>query len=121
MKETGGKGVDVILETSGDVSTINESFDIIAQGGTIAVIGFYEVRLNGFDIDKFVMKRIKMVGILGEFGLPQEVIDWMKKAKISFKPLITHRFKFDEAIEAMKTADKKNDTKIKMLVEIAQL
>lgn len=121
MKETGGKGVDVIIETSGAISTINQSVDIIAQGGSVALIGFYEVRLNDVNIDKFVMKCVKMVGILGEIGLPQEVIDWMKKAKISFKPLITHRFKFDEVIEAMKTAGEKNDTKIKMLVEMAQL
>jgi threonine dehydrogenase-like Zn-dependent dehydrogenase len=43
----------------------------------------------------------------------------MKENKISLKPLVTHRFKFYEAIEAMKTADEKNDTKIKMLIEIS--
>ena len=45
----------------------------------------------------------------------------MEKGKISLKPLITHRFKFGEAIEAMRTENEKNDTEIKMLVEIARL
>jgi 2-desacetyl-2-hydroxyethyl bacteriochlorophyllide A dehydrogenase len=118
MKETGGKGVDIVIDTSGNPDAFNQCIDVVAQGGVIILIGFYENNLKDFDIDKLVTKSIRLQGILGEFGLPQQVIDIMEKEKISLKPLITHRFRFDEAIEAMKTANEKNDTKIKMLVEI---
>lgn len=121
MKETGGKGVDVVLETSGNADAINRSVDTVKHGGIVALIGFYEDNVKDFDIDKLVTKRVCFQGILGEFGLPQEVINIMVKEKISLIPLITHRFKFEKAIDAMRTANEKNDTKIKMLVEIGQI
>lgn len=120
MEETGGKGVNVVIETSGNANVVNQCIDLVKPGGIIALIGFYEETVKNFDIDKIVTKQIHFQGILGEFGLPKKVIDIMVREKISLKPLITHRFKFDEAIDAMKTADEKNDTKIKMLVEITQ-
>lgn len=116
--ETDGKGVDVVLETSGNIETIHQSLDSINSSGTIALIGFYERDLNGFNIDKLVMTRGKLLGILGEFGQMKETIDILDTGSFSLKPLITHRFKFDEAVDAFKTANEKNATKIKMLVEM---
>jgi 2-desacetyl-2-hydroxyethyl bacteriochlorophyllide A dehydrogenase len=121
MDETGGKGIDVILETSGNVEVIEQCLEAIAFGGSISLIGFYEENVIDFDIDRLVTKRVQLNGILGEYGLPLQVISIMEQKKISLKPLITHRFIFDEAIEAMRTANEKNDTKIKMLVKIGQL
>jgi 2-desacetyl-2-hydroxyethyl bacteriochlorophyllide A dehydrogenase len=119
MEETGGKGADIVLETSGNTDVFSQCIDVVTRGGMVTLIGFYDKNLNDFDIDKLVTKQVHLQGILGEFGLPQQVINIMEKEKISLKPLITHRFRFGEAIEAMKTANEKNDTKIKMLVEIA--
>lgn len=118
LKETNGKGADAIIETSGNISVINQSVDALRYEGIIALIGFYETNLHDFNIDKFVMKCAQMKGVLGEFGSPQEVINMRKSGKFSFLPLITHRFDFDDVIDAIKTAEEKNDTKIKMLVKI---
>jgi len=121
MKNTKGKGVDAVIETSGNIDTVNQCLYVVKPRASIALIGFYESTLNGFEIDKFVTNQLQMKGIMGEFGLVQEVIGLMSSGILNLKPLITHRFKFDEAIEAMKTANEKNDTKIKMLVEMAQI
>jgi Threonine dehydrogenase and related Zn-dependent dehydrogenases len=118
LKETDGKGANVIIETSGNIAVINQCADILKYGGIMALIGFYEANLHDFNIDKFVMKCAQMKGILGELGMPQDVINMRQKGNFSFRPLITHTFDFDDAIEAMRTAEEKNDTKIKMLVKI---
>jgi len=119
MKNTEGKGVDAVLETSGNIETISQCLNVVAPRGTIALIGFFETTLNGFDIDSLVFKEVQMRGVMGEFGLAAQVIDIMAKQKLSLKPLITHRIPFDKAIEAMKTANEKNATRIKMLVEMS--
>lgn len=61
-----------------------------------------------------------MNGVLEDYELPQHIIDIVIKHKISFKPLITHRFSFDETPHAIETANEMNDTKIKMVVKISQ-
>ncbi|MGO9310729.1 MAG: zinc-dependent alcohol dehydrogenase [Spirochaetia bacterium] len=118
MKHTGGKGVDAVLETSGNIEALGPCVKVLAQGGTIALIGFFETSLNGFNIDAVVFKEVQLRGVMGEFGLVEPVIDAMGGRKMSLKPLITHRVPFAQAIEAMKTAHEKNETKIKMLVEM---
>ena len=118
MKNTEDKGVDVIIETSGNIEILNQCLDVAKPKALIALIGFYEKNLNDFNIDKFVVNRLQMKGILAELGLVQEVIGMMASESLNLKSLITHKLKFNEAIEAMRTANEKNDTKIKMLVEI---
>ncbi|MDO8686527.1 MAG: alcohol dehydrogenase catalytic domain-containing protein [Clostridiales bacterium] len=117
LKETEGQGVSVILETSGAISIINDCLDYIGKKGIITLIGFYETQLNNFNIDKLVLNRIKMIGVTGEVTL-HEIINVVKTAGISLKPTITHRFAFDEAADAIRTAEGKNDIRIKMLVEV---
>ncbi len=118
FKETEGKGVDIVLETSGNISTISQCIDAVQRAGFIGLIGFYDINLHDFNIDKFVMKSLHMKGILGEFGLPQEVINLREKGAFSLKPLITHRYGFDEAINAFLEAKDLNDTRLKMMVQI---
>jgi 2-desacetyl-2-hydroxyethyl bacteriochlorophyllide A dehydrogenase len=119
-RETDGKGVDAVIETSGNIHVINSCMDLVRSRGIIALIGFYEKNHKDFNIDALVMKAATMKGILGDFGTPREVIDMRLKGNFSFKPLITHVFRLDEAIWAMKTAEERNDTKIKMLVKVSE-
>lgn len=121
MKNSAGKGVDAVIETSGKIETINQCLDVIKPKGILALIGFYETTLNHFPIDQLVLNQVHLIGIAGEFGRVPEVIEMMSLHNLNLKPMITHRFKFDEAVEAMKTAMDKNDTKIKMLVKIADI
>jgi len=120
MRKTGGLGADVVIETSGNEDAVSGCIDAVRTGGIISLIGFYENNVKDFDIDRIVTRAVTLKGILGEYGAPQGVIDIIENEKISLKPLITHRFKFSEAIEAMNTANEKNDTKIKKLVEISE-
>lgn len=121
MQATGGVGVDAIVETSGSYEVLDDCMDALKNYlGIITLIGFYNKEMNHFNISKLINKSVRLIGILGKFELPQEVINLMTAGNISFKPLITHRFTFDEAIDAMKTASEKNDTKIKMIVEISK-
>ncbi|NLZ54768.1 MAG: alcohol dehydrogenase catalytic domain-containing protein [Thermoanaerobacteraceae bacterium] len=42
MKNTEGKGVDVIIETSGNIKVINQCMELVKNSATIVLIGFYE-------------------------------------------------------------------------------
>ncbi|MHB8277236.1 MAG: zinc-dependent alcohol dehydrogenase [Candidatus Humimicrobiaceae bacterium] len=121
MRHTNGKGINIIIETSGNIETINNCMEIIAPNGIFCLIGFYEAYLNNFNIDKLVVTGIQVKGIAGSVGLIPEIISMMASGKLNVKPMITHRFKFSQAVEAIKTAREKNDAKIKMLIEMAEI
>lgn len=117
-KNTDGKGVAAVLETSGNIETINGCMDGIKPKGTLALIGFYETVLNNFPIDRLVLNMLQLKGVAGEFGMVPEIIELMSNKGLDLKPIITHRFAFSEAVDAIKTAMEKNNTKIKMLIEM---
>ena len=119
MRETDGEGVSAVIETSGAISSINEALDYIADSGIISLIGFYEKELNGFNIDKVVLGKIQIRGVAGE-PVMQEVIDLMASGALKLKPLSTHKVSFDEAIDAFINITEKNESKIKILVEVTK-
>lgn len=118
MKNTGNRGVDAVIETSGNIETINSSIGVIKHKGIMALIGFYETTLDQFPVDGLVLRQLQLRGIAGEYGYVSEIIRRMSLLGLDLKPLITHRFAFADAVEAIKTASDKNDTKIKMLVKM---
>jgi Threonine dehydrogenase and related Zn-dependent dehydrogenases len=120
MKNTGNKGVDAVIETSGNIETINSTIGVIKNKGILALIGFYETTLDQFPVDRLVLNQLQLRGVAGEFGLVAEVIERMSVNGLDLKPLITHRFSFADVVEAIKTAMDKNDTKIKMLVNMEE-
>jgi len=120
-QQTQGEGIGIVIETSGNIETVNECMEVIAPFGIFNLIGFYEDYLNNFNIDKLVVTGIQLKGIAGSVGLIPEVISMMASGVLNVKPLITHRFKFDEMPEVIKTAKEQNDTKIKILIEMAEL
>jgi threonine dehydrogenase-like Zn-dependent dehydrogenase len=111
----------VVIETSGDINIINQSLELVAPNGIMTLIGFYEANLNNFDVDRLVVNAVQLKGIAGSYGIIPEVIGLLSSKKLSLKSLITHRYRFSEAIEAMQTAAQKSDTKIKMLVEFDEI
>ncbi|MDR3644692.1 MAG: alcohol dehydrogenase catalytic domain-containing protein [Clostridia bacterium] len=119
MKVTGDAGVDAVIETSGDANLLNQCVAAAKQGAPIVLIGFFESRLNDFDIAQFMMKRQHLYSALGKIGLAREIGGILASGKINVHPLITHRFCFEDTIDAMKSAGERNDTKIKMMVQIS--
>jgi len=117
MRETGGEGVDLVIEASGAVSALREALDMVKIDGTIALLGFYEEKVNELNVDKAVFNCIKVIGIAGSPSMYTPVIDLMASGKVSFKHIITHRYAFKDAVEAFKDMKGKNDTRIKILVE----
>ncbi len=117
MELTDGKGVDVIIETSGSDKALFSTLDIIRAGGTISLISFYEKLIDRLPIDTLVLNRITLKGVAGVFGYPKQVLDIVADNKASLDPIISHRIKFGEVIDFFENQDKYNQEKIKVMVE----
>ncbi|MDP4121322.1 MAG: alcohol dehydrogenase catalytic domain-containing protein [Bacillota bacterium] len=118
LKEmTAGKGVDMIIETSGSAAALMDSIYSVKKDGCISVISFYEKNLEDFPIDYLVLHCINLRGAAGRFGNPSAVCDIISKNPVKLTPVITHRVKFDDCLDFIKNIEKYNTGKIKVMVE----
>lgn len=97
-KVTGGLGVDVVLEMSGNNAAINQSLKALHSGGVLVALGVPDGSI-AFDWgNDMVFKGITIIGVTG-----RELWDtWYRtralldSGKIDVSPVITHRMPLDE-------------------------
>jgi len=115
-KLTDGKGADFILECSGVPSTIMQSIELSAQCSTIALVGFYERKLNDIDIDMLVSKQLHMFGVMGEYGNLEAVSKIMADGELNLSPVITAKVPFSKLFLAFVDEAKNHNTTIKTMI-----
>ena len=118
-RETNGKLADFVVETSGNPDAVNNCVLATCYGGTTAYIGFYEKVNPYFPIDIVVSRKITVVGVMGDYGTPAEVIRILEEDKIDLSPIITHEITMDELREAMLHPEKLPGSRIKVVVKMA--
>ncbi|MDD3571918.1 MAG: zinc-binding dehydrogenase, partial [Eubacteriales bacterium] len=102
MKE----GFDIGLEMSGAVSALDQMLACMRNGGEIALLGLFS-RKPELDMSRIIFKGLTLRGIYGR----RMYETWYKMAAmvqsgLDLKPLITHRFRyqdFEKAFSVMNT------------------
>jgi L-iditol 2-dehydrogenase len=88
LKQTGGVGVDVVLEAVGRNETIATAIDCVRKGGTVTLIGNITPKVD-LPLQKVVSRQIRLQGSAASAGEYPEAIDLVASGKIKVKPLIT--------------------------------
>jgi threonine 3-dehydrogenase len=104
-RETGGTGVDVVLEMSGAESAIHEAFEMTTNGGRVSLLGLPSRPITLDLNDAIIFRGVRVYGITGR----QLWGTWYKTAALlreglNVEPIITHRLplaRFDEAFELL--------------------
>jgi len=103
---TGGRLADVVLDVSaGSMAPIIQGVDMVKRGGRIVLAGLKANKpLDGFPIDKAVLREIQLVGVLSAGWESTELaIDIVTHAGEALRPLCTHSFGMDKGTEAVRT------------------
>jgi len=100
LEDRGPQSVDVIIEATGAAVCIQTGIYLIKPAGTFVQVGMGAADVN-FPI---VIALVKEILVRGSFRYgPNDyelAISLVAQGKIDLKPLVTHRFKFDDAVEA---------------------
>jgi len=117
MGLTSGKGVDTAIEAVGIPATFELCEQIIAPGGVIANIGVHGVQV-ALHLERLWDRNISITTRLVDTASTPMLLDILRAHKIDPKQLITHRFKFDQIIDAYDTFGNAAKTKaLKVLIE----
>ena len=95
---TGGAGFDVVIDTTPHATQpLVDALEVVARTGTIVAIGIKNRPLDGFPIDKLLMKRVRLQGWVGQSNDSfQRALDLIGSERFPVHKLRTHVFGLDE-------------------------
>jgi D-xylulose reductase len=116
-KETGGWGVDIIFEASGNETAIAGIFEPLCPGGKVVFIGM-PVNPVPVDIVAAQAKEARLETVFRYANIYPRALLLLGSGKINVKPLITDRFKFTDAIKAFDYAANPQPRTVKTVIEM---
>ena len=109
--------VCAVFETSGNVEIFKDTANFIKIGGNVVIIGFFEKLLQDFNIDKFVVNDVNLLGVAGTGGSMPGIIELLKHKRVSFAPMISAVYEFDRTKEAVEHTIQNDGDRIKVLLK----
>jgi threonine dehydrogenase-like Zn-dependent dehydrogenase len=108
---TGGVGVDVAIDCSGNGQAQNSALDSTRRFGSVAFVGeSSSTTIN--PSDQLIRKQLQVIGAwyfpLSEFA---EISQFIVKKRIPIEKMVTHRFSLDQAAEAFRMFDERKTEK----------
>lgn len=101
LAQTGGNGVDVVLEVSGSEQCLRDGLKLVKNGGRVALLGIYDRQVRLDLSGEIVFKGITLAGITGRkifetWYLTSALLNGL----VDITPVITHRMKLEDYAEA---------------------
>ena len=105
---TGGEGIEVVLEMSGNPSAIREGFEAAANAGRVSLLGIPAQEVSLDLARHIIFKGLRVVGITGRrmYETWYQMKALLDQKRIDLSPLVTHKFtldRYEEAFELMAT------------------
>lgn len=117
MELTGGKGANLIVETSGSAQALRDSLNALAKYGRISIVSFYERELDAIPIDPLVLGCKSIVGAAGCYGNAPAVCEIMRKNPIKLTPVISHHVPFEKCLDVFENEKNYHNEKIKIMID----
>ena len=111
--------VNAIVETSGSPDVVNECATLIKYGRAV-MLGFLEKKLDGFDLDSFVLSGNSIMSPIGGPGALKKVIKLAEQESVDFSPLVTGVYPFAQALKAIEKVIENGDGRIKILLDFGE-
>ncbi|KAI7778609.1 hypothetical protein LA080_001939 [Diaporthe eres] len=115
-----GDGADVVLECTGAEPCIQAGVFAAKKGGTFVQAGMGKENVV-FPITTACIRALRVLGsIRYTTGCYPEAVNLVASGKVSPRRLITHRFKFEQALEAFEIVRQAKEDTLKVIIEGVQ-
>lgn len=111
-----GQSPDITIECSGAESSIRVAVLATRSGGTVVLVGLgpEEVRLP---VVNAAVREVDIRGVLRYANCYPIALDLVASGAVDVKPLVTHRFKLEESLQAFETARSGAGNAIKVIIQ----
>ena len=109
---------DVIFECVGVQATINDAIENARKGSAIIVVGVYGMNPE-VDLGFVQDRELAIIGTLMYQRSDFEIaIDLLKDKRVNLKPMITHRFAFENYLDAYEIIEELQGDYMKVMIEL---
>ncbi|WP_137181674.1 NAD(P)-dependent alcohol dehydrogenase [Roseomonas sp. AR75] len=116
---TGGRGVDVSIEALGLQATFEAALRVLRPGGTLSSLGVYSTDLR-IPLDAFAAglgdHRIITTLCPGGKERMRRLMEVIAGGRVDLKPLVTHRYRLDDIVEAYDLFSQQRDGVMKVAI-----
>jgi len=110
-----GENPDITIECSGAESSLNLAIAITKDGGNVVMVGLNHKKVN-VNLTSAACREVNLLGVRRYRHSFPIAIHLVSSGLINVKPLITHRFKLENALQAFETARTSADGAIKVQI-----
>lgn len=116
MDMTGGKGADIVIETSGNAKALFSTADFVAKGGKIVLVGHTHDPVVEFNIGKIMMKESSVEPVFRYRNCYPAAIQAIAGG-IPVKGIVSHIFSFADADRAFTENVRNRQEVVKAVIE----
>ena len=116
MDATGGRGVDVVFDTTGSSKACALAPLLARRGGVVTLVGYPEVDLCPFPISLAIERELDVRGVNRYCNTFPTAVELLESGVVDVKPLISHRFPFPRVCEAFEFARTHRAETVKVMV-----
>ena len=114
---------DVVIEAAGEIDSINLAIDLVRKFGDILYFGVPRGQTIAFNFDRLFHKNCRVVTCVGSHEEQGQTstriaLDLIASGAADPRPLITHRFRFNDVVEALELHRTRGDGAVKIVIEM---
>ncbi|MFX0204734.1 MAG: zinc-binding dehydrogenase [Candidatus Hodarchaeota archaeon] len=114
---TEGRGLDVVIEAVGAISTYEQALQLARRGGRVCLFGIAPQGTMNIDAMEAYRKELLIKWVFGSpRGTFKRSIELLANGRVIASPLITHKFPLEEILEAMTIMDQGKEEFIKIMI-----
>lgn len=117
MQLTDGRGADVCIDCAGFSATVDTCLESAKPAGTVIIVGLGQDRVDGFNTAIMSTKELTVKSIFRYRNLFPTAINAIAGGKIDVNAIVSHRFTFDDTINAFATCHKDIRNVVKGVIE----
>ena len=117
MEITEGRGADVCIDCAGFSATVDACLSSAKPAGMIVIVGLGQDRVDGFNTGIMSVKELTVKSIFRYRNLYPTAINAIADGRINVGAIVSHRFKFDDPINAFATCHKDIRNVVKGVIE----
>ena len=117
MALTDGRGADVCIDCAGFSVTVDSCLSSARPAGTVIIVGLGQDRVDGFNTSIMSTKELTVKSIFRYRNLYPTAINAIADGRIDVEAIVSHRFRFDDTIDAFATCSRDIRNVVKGVIE----
>ncbi len=117
---TGGRGVDLVIDTSGSEVCVNQGIEMLVKGGRLVLVGYSRSGKMNLNTSLICDKELHMNSVFRYRHMYPLAIQAVAEGKVNLKGIVTDLFDLDDIQAAMDRSVKDKENIVKAVIRIGK-